>query len=213
MRYGLIIVAAVFLVACDKKKDDLEGLPPADDWQAQAPGMTGGQGGGAADPHAGMNNPHAGMDMDNPHAGMDMDNPHAGMEDNPHAAMGGGGEAADPTKYLRGIITAADDVKDRVKSGSTVFLMVRKVGPDGQAAGPPIAVDIKTISTLPASFNLDGTGPMAGMGGTFEGEVVVAARLDQDGDAGTKQAGDVEGELKTKIPADSLVLTLDTVRQ
>jgi hypothetical protein len=213
MRYALIISAALIVVACgDKKKDDLQGLPPADDWHAQ--GMAGTAPG--ADPHGGMANPHAGMGAGDPHAGMDMNDPHAGMN------MGGSSveelglpppdpnKPIDPDKYLRGIITVADEVKDRVKAGSTLFLMVRKAGADGP--GALIAVDVKTISKLPAAFELDGGNAMVG-GTEFDGQVVVGARLDQDGDAGTKQPGDVEGEVKATIPADSLVLTLDTVRQ
>lgn len=213
MRTALILSAAVLLVACgDKKNDDLEGLPAASDWQEQ--GMAGpppgGAQGGMANPHGGAANPHAGMDMNNPHAGMDMGG--GSSVENLGLPPPDPNKPIDPNKYLRGIITAADPVKDRVTSGSTLFLMVRKAGPDGKATGAPIAVDIKTITSLPAAFSLDGANAMIG-GTGFEGKVVVAARLDQDGDAGTKQPGDVEGEVKAAIPADSLVLTLDTVRQ
>ena len=49
-------------------------------------------------------------------------------------------------------------------------------------------------------------------GGTgFAGDVVVTARYDQDGDALSKQPGDVSGEVKATIPADKLDLALDTV--
>jgi hypothetical protein len=43
------------------------------------------------------------------------------------------------------------------------------------------------------------------------GDVVITARYDQDSDAISKQTGDVTGEIRAKVPAAKLVLTLDTV--
>ena len=48
-------------------------------------------------------------------------------------------------------------------------------------------------------------------GTELTGDVVVSARYDQDSDAISKQPGDVTGQLRVKVPADKLVLTLDTI--
>ena len=41
--------------------------------------------------------------------------------------------------------------------------------------------------------------------------VIVTARYDQDGDALTKQAGDLTGQARVKVPAEAVALALDTV--
>ena len=48
-------------------------------------------------------------------------------------------------------------------------------------------------------------------GTELTGDVVVTARYDQDGDALSKQPGDIVGTLKVKIPAENVTLTLDEV--
>jgi hypothetical protein len=50
------------------------------------------------------------------------------------------------------------------------------------------------------------------IGGTqLTGDVVVTVRYDQDGDALTRQPGDVTGQARVKVPADAVALALDTV--
>jgi hypothetical protein len=48
-------------------------------------------------------------------------------------------------------------------------------------------------------------------GTEFSGDVLVIAWIDRDGDAISKQPGDVEGRVKAKIPSQGLVLQLDTI--
>ncbi len=48
-------------------------------------------------------------------------------------------------------------------------------------------------------------------GTQLTGDVVVIARYDQDGDAISKQPGDVLGQLHVTVPAENVVLTLDNV--
>ena len=50
-------------------------------------------------------------------------------------------------------------------------------------------------------------------GTQLTGDVVVTARYDQDGDALSKQPGDISGSIRVKIPADNVTLTLDDVLQ
>jgi len=189
--------------------------------------------GDPSNPHAGMDmsdpsNPHAGMDMgdpSNPHAGMDMgdpSNPHAGLDmTNPH---GGGGtdvtklglaapdpdRPIDPSHRVTGVIAVDAKAKGRVKAGTAVFLIVKRAGPDGAPSGPPLAVDKLTWSGDGVAFEL--TEEQAMVAGTdLSGDVVVMARYDQDSDAGSKQPGDVTGQVRVKIPAEHVKLTLDTV--
>jgi hypothetical protein len=197
------------------------------------PGMGGRK--SPTNPHAGMGmgdptNPHAGLDLSgdptNPHAGLDMSgdptNPHAGLDmSNPH---GGGGtdvtklglaapdpdRPIDPSHRVVGVIAVDARAKDRVKPGTAVFLTVRRAGPDGAPSGPPLAVDKLTWAADGVAFEL--TEEQAMVAGTdLSGDVVVMARYDQDSDALSKQPGDVTGQLRVKIPAEHVKLTLDTV--
>jgi len=184
------------------------------------------------------NNPHAGLDMggdpSNPHAGLDMggdpSNPHAGLDmsgdpSNPHAGphAGGGTDVTklglsapdpdrpiDPTHRVAGMIAVDAKAKDRVKPGTAVFLVVKRAGPDGAPSGPPLAVDKLTWASGGVPFEL--TDAQAMVAGTeLTGDVVVMARYDQDSDALSKEPGDITGQVRVKIPADHVQLSLDTV--
>jgi hypothetical protein len=236
----VVFAALVFGIAAGCSKRNQDGLPPATEWSSspaaapsagEAPpeiphitpprGMGGGQ---PADPHAGLamngdpSNPHAGLDMDgdpsDPHAGVDMGG-------NPH---GGGGtdvtklglaapdpdRAIDPSHRVTGTISVDAKAKDRVKPGTSVFLIVKRAGADGAPSGPPLAVDKLSWTDGGVAFEL--TDAQAMVAGTeLSGDVVVMARYDQDADAMSKQAGDITGQVRVKIPADHVKLSLDTV--
>ena len=81
--------------------------------------------------------------------------------------------------------------------------------------GQVLAVQRYTVGSWPLAFELTQDNVMfAGM--RLEGKVVLTARVDQDGDAMTKQAGDIEGTSPpVAVPAQGAVpveLLLDTVR-
>lgn len=95
------LVAALLAAGCSKKSND--GLPPAQEWSANASGQMVQTGPNAIPPPA----PPPGMMAASPHNGMDMgegDDPHAGMDisgglppgANPHPDMGGVGGGDDP---------------------------------------------------------------------------------------------------------------------
>jgi hypothetical protein len=115
---------------------------------------------------------------------------------------------------IRGTIRIADKLADKAQSGSTLFLVARTFveGGGGGSAGPVLAVQRYTTSTWPLSFELTQDNVMlAGM--RLSGKVVLTARVDQDGDAMTKQAGDIEGTSPPiTVPAQNVALVLDTVR-
>ncbi len=186
------------LLSC-KKDEKSAAYQPAQEWNnpQEAPSGT---------------NPHAG----NPHALHGGQNPHTA--NNPHAApdvtsLGlpppDPNRTIDTSKFLRGTITGDQKTTPLLKSGSVVFLSVKRRNPDtGQAMGPPIAVEKLTLAKLPMPFVL--TEKQAMISGTkFVGDVVITAWTDQDADAMTKQSGDIFGSAKATIPSEGIQIVLD----
>lgn len=228
----VILIAAVLAAGCSKKSND--GLPPATEWQANSGGamVQTGQPDPNVAPPPGMTTPHGA----NPHAGMAGDDPHAGLGidpvnggDDPHAGMGidpansGGTDvsklglpapdpnrAIDPGRYVRGTIKIHAKAKDRVKPGTGVFVVVKRADANGQPTGSPLAVDKLTWNKDELQFELTEKNAMVG-GTELTGDVIVTARYDQDGDALSKEPGDVVGQAKVKLPADNVVIWLDTI--
>ena len=188
-----------------------------------------------SNPHAGMDmsNPHAGMDMSDPHAGLDMSDPHAGLDmSDPHDGLDTGGghtddhppmdpmtglEPPDPdrpidaSKFLRGTLRATAEVEKLIEPGAILFLTAWPVDPTTQELlGAPLAAEKIDVTSLPIEFRLDEHDTMV-KGTRFEGDVLITARIDGDGEARTKEPGDVEGRLVARIPGDKLQVVLDTV--
>ena len=202
------------------------GLPPLAPGEAKAAPTA---------PQAPGANPHAGMQMPggpNPHAGMQMPggpNPHAGMQmpgANPHggAPMPGGipamNAAGEPTtpggipfddkSVIAGTLAVPATNKDKVKAGDTIFLVVRRAEDSG-APGPILAVKRLDAKSFPQPFVVDGRDAM--MAGTaLSGKVQVTARIDKDGNATTKNPGDLVGTSPVLTPpAKQVVINLDKV--
>jgi hypothetical protein len=222
------------LAACSGKKS--EGLPPAQEWSAEQPGgMPAPNAGGphGQTPHAAAvggdpNDPHAGVDMGGPGGpggdeGADPTNPHAGMDmsQNPHA--GGGVDVSkmnlpapdperklDPSHHIKGVIRVDAKAKAHVTNGGAVFVIAKHVDAAGKPSGPPLAVQKLTWQNDELPFELSEVNAMVG-GTELTGDVVVLAHYDQDGDALSKQPGDVTGQVRVKIPADGAKLVLDTI--
>lgn len=202
-------------------------MPVAQDWSGSAPKPEQ----GSANPHAGMNmggsgDPHAGLNMGgsgDPHAGLDMgSDPHAGLDmGDGGMAMGngnpGGLEAPDPNRaidpkmFLKGKITVSKEAKALVKPGAILFLSARPVNKaTGESMGAPLAVDRIDVQGLPLDFHLSGAQTMVA-GTKFEGDVMLYARVDGDGEASSKRPGDVEGSVLVTIPAEGIDLVLNQV--
>jgi len=221
----MVLVCVFAAGACSKDESkDYRGLPPAESWQAPSPAS--GSTAGAAATQGGMGNPHGGMDMNDPHAGLDMNNPHGGTG-HPQGGMGDGGvdvtqlglqppdpdRAVDPGKFLKGTIKPTAETKTRIGPGAVIFLSVKRADPaTGQPTGAPLAVQRVPLSVWPLWFELTEADAMVS-GTAFDGDVVITAWSDQDQDAISKQPGDVQGQVRTKIPAKDLVLVLDKVIQ
>ena len=211
--------SAAILAGCDRKKPD--GLPPAPDWQAPVAAPPSGTMPGTPSGPAARVDPHAGVPGAPPLGGGGGD-PHAGVPGAP--PLGGAGSAdtmglpppdpnrpVDDSKYIAGTVDVPAALRSKVPSGAAIFLSVRaRDAATGQGVGTPLAVDrLVSTGTWPLSWKL--TEAQAMVGGTgFAGEVVVSARFDQDGDAMTKQPGDVTGKAAATIPAAGVAIVLDT---
>jgi hypothetical protein len=143
--------------------------------------------------------------------------PHAGMNLPPgHPALPPGTAQAEPTtpgdiefdpkSVVSGVLALDPKVKSKVAEGDTIYLVARSA----DQPGPPLAVKKLTASKFPMAFVLDGRDAM--MAGTkMSGKVTITARVDKDGDAMTKNPGDVTGTKTVSVPADKVILNLDTV--
>jgi hypothetical protein len=242
MRFAALLPLVLF--ACGKS--NANGMEPANNWSDDITGgvqVEKPQGAPAAaagnDPHAGMLQQQEGDDEDegggeaDPHAGVPGAPPMGMTETDPHAGVPGAppingtrtapdnvsqlglkapdpARPIDPNKHLKGTIKLDPKVAANLKVGSTIFLIVKRPGPDGQPIGSPLAVDKIEWTGPGQGFEL--TERQAMIAGTeFTGDVVVTARYDQDGDAGSKQAGDIVGMARAKIPSDGIVISLDTL--
>jgi hypothetical protein len=116
----------------------------------------------------------------------------------------------DPNAVIEGVLRLDDKVKDKVEKGQTLFLVARVADPSG-APGAILAVKKLTVGQWPQPFKLDGHDAMM-VGTQLSGLVIINARVDKDGDAITKNPGDVVGTSRpVEVPASKVVLTLDSV--
>ena len=74
-----------------------------------------------------------------------------------------------------------------------------------------LATAVEKLTWNNADITFELTEKQAMVGGTeLTGDVVVTARYDQDGDALSKEAGDIVGTARVKLPADNVQIWLDT---
>jgi hypothetical protein len=96
------------------------------------------------------------------------------------------------------------------KAGTSVFLIVKRADAKGDPVGPPLAVDKLTYAGADLPFVLDSSNAMT-PDADLGGDLVVTARYDQDGDALSKEPGDLTGKVRVKAPATKVLLVIDTV--
>ncbi|MBI4384798.1 MAG: hypothetical protein HY579_12285 [Nitrospinae bacterium] len=91
-------------------------------------------------------------------------------------------------KAVSGSIAVAPELANNVPENATLFVFARAKGTQG---GPPLAVKRLSGIRFPYAYQI---GPWDVMvpGTSFDGELTVSARLDQDGNA-TASPGDIEG--------------------
>lgn len=216
-RGACVFVAALALSAsaCNQKKETpasaaATGMPPLDEPGAaapptdhpvhapsdpNAPGLPAGHpplgGATGSDPHAGVTGPAQG-----------------GAAPSPFAGETPGGDF-DPKTVIAGVIKLDPKLKDKVQSGDTIFLVARRYEEGSTAPGTPLAVRKLTVGAWPLAFSVDSRDAML-VGTKLAGKVIVTVRVDKDGDAITKNPGDVIGQSKPlEPPSKNVVVQLD----
>jgi hypothetical protein len=106
---------------------------------------------------------------------------------------------------IRGVVNLAAELEGRVPAGAVLFLIARPG--DG---GPPLAVQKVVAPELPLEFSI---GPEDRMIQQlpFAGPVVLAARIDGDGNAMTREPGDLQGAAPGRYEpgASGVVIVID----
>jgi hypothetical protein len=219
-----VLTTTALAAGCSRKSSHDKAFPGQTDWHAPGgapggdpnalppppnvgPGALAGQGGAMG---GGMGN--SDMPQDDVHAGLGGGHPGGADVGQMGLPAPDPSRTIDPNKYLRGQIHPTAATKAKIPAGGVIFIAVKRADPKTGAPidGPPMAVERLTATGWPLAFEL--TEAQAMIGGTgFAGDVVVTARYDQDGDALSKQPGDVAGQVKATIPADKLDLPLDSV--
>ncbi len=97
---------------------------------------------------------------------------------------------ADPSAEaapIQGTVSVPGSLRGRIPDGAVLFLIARR-----GAAGPPLAVQRIGAPRFPLRFSI---GPADRMIASipFEGPLQLSARLDGDGDATSREAGDLQG--------------------
>jgi hypothetical protein len=101
----------------------------------------------------------------------------------------------------------------KTKPQGTLFLTARRISDNPSARGSLVAVKKFPATTFPIEFTMSAA-DMPFQGGTFDGELTLTARIDQDGDPLSRQKGDVFGSLpKVQVGSKDVRLTVDQVQK
>ncbi len=121
--------------------------------------------------------------------------------------------ADNPGASITGSIVLSPAVaKARPKEG-TLYLVARRISDNPTARGTLIAVRKLPATKFPLPFSLTAA-DMPFQNGPFDGELVLTARIDQDGDPLTHQKGDVYGTLpKVPVGSHDVKLALDQIQK
>ena len=121
--------------------------------------------------------------------------------------------AAQPasTKEVRGTVSLAPALRDKVRPDQVLFLFARA---SGSSPGAPLAAIRMRVADLPARFQLNDSQAMS-TGNTLSSHkrVTLVARISK---TGTPEAspGDLEGTLKSvRVGSTNIKLVIDTVRK
>jgi hypothetical protein len=127
-----------------------------------------------------------------------------------HPAGGAHGAPAmgDASTLVEGTIELGADVAATVKAGDVIFLTARPLDAAG-APGRTMAADrVEVGAAWPLRFQLTSAHRMSDA--PMTGPALVVARVDRDGEAMTREPGDVEGSARVTLPATGLKIVLDT---
>ncbi len=155
--------------------------------------------------HAPVDPSAAALPPGHPHVAADAKKEDAALEQ-----MSPGEIPFDKSTVIAGTLKLDGKLKDKVKPGDTIFMVVRGQAPGG-APGPVLAVRKLEAASFPMPFQIDSRDAMVA-GTQLKAPVVLSVRVDKDGDAMSKNPGDVTGTTTvSSLPSSKLALTLDKV--
>jgi cytochrome c-type biogenesis protein CcmH/NrfG len=120
--------------------------------------------------------------------------------------------AANSGQTISGKITVDAKLKDKIDTQAALFIIAR---PAGGAAGPPLAVKKIDKPTFPLSYSLGQENVMM-QGTPFAGQINITVRLDKDGNAVTREAGNLLGDHKKNpvtVGSQNVDIILDQLTQ
>jgi len=116
----------------------------------------------------------------------------------PPGTARGAPPVAGDAQPIRGTLEVADELADRVPAGGILFIVARN--PSG---GPPVAVKRIPAPRFPLDFEI-GPGDRMIEAIPFAGPLLLSARVDADGNASSRQPGDLEGTATAAVqPGDA----------
>jgi tetratricopeptide (TPR) repeat protein len=120
--------------------------------------------------------------------------------------------AASRDAVISGKITLPDDLKSQLDPNAALFIIAR---PASGAAGPPLAVKKIDKPRFPLAYSLGQENVMM-QGTQLSGKITLSARLDKDGNAMTREAGNITGEYRNNpvdIGSQNVDIALDQIAQ
>jgi hypothetical protein len=124
------------------------------------------------------------------------------------AATAPPGQTSD--QQITGTISVDPKLKNAVNPQWTLFIIGRSAEGGG---GPPLAVKKVDRPVFPLSYSLGSENVMM-QGRPFSGKVTIIVRLDKDGDATTRDPGDLTGEYKknpVEVGSKNVDIVLDQI--
>jgi cytochrome c-type biogenesis protein CcmH len=119
---------------------------------------------------------------------------------------------AKSSEQISGTITIDSKLKAAVDGQTTLFIIAR---PADAAGGPPLAVKKIARPAFPLSYSLSSDNLMT-QGRSFSGKVSISVRLDKDGNAMTREAGNLTGDHKknpVEVGSQNVDIVIDQVAQ
>jgi hypothetical protein len=202
---------ALTVAGCEKDKLPPAGLPPLGgvdrpDTPAKTPtGTT------TLPPHA-VHAPTGEsqneVEMPHGHPPLPPGHPSTESETGPFAGktMPGPGPDFDPAARLVASVDVDPALKDKVAAGDVIFVTARQ--DDGSDKGSILGVKRLVAGKWPMALEVDGRDAM-NPGTKFAGKVLLTVRVDKDGDAMSKNPGDLVGVAHVTVPDTKIKLTID----
>jgi cytochrome c-type biogenesis protein CcmH len=112
---------------------------------------------------------------------------------------------------IEGVVDVDPKLKGKIDAQAVLFIIARSAS---GAGGPPLAVKRIASPKFPVAYSLSAQDVMM-QGTPFSGKVFLSARLDKDGNAATRDPGDLAGEYKknpVEVGAKKIDIVLEAAR-